>query len=92
MVDDKPIDGPDTPSTILYYYARNGAQYISSFELVFPDMEVLEGEAGIILEESGDYTYSKMVNEISGYLYEFYGKPDKQDVIQFMEKDLGLKR
>ena len=92
MVDDKPIDGPDTPNTILYYYGRDGAQYISAFELNLPDIKDLVEETGIIVEESGEYSYNKMVNEISGYLFEFYGKPDKQDVMQFMEKDLGLKR
>ena len=92
MVDDKPIDGPDTPNTILFYNGGDGVQYISAFELNLPDIAELVNETSIIVEESGEYSYSKMVNEISGYLFEFYGKPDKQDVMQFMEMDLGLKR
>ena len=91
-VDDNPIEGPDTPNAILYYYGRDGARHISAFELVFPDIEELAKEARIILEASADYTYGRMANELSGYIFEFYGKPDKQDVMQFMEKDLGLKK
>jgi hypothetical protein len=91
-VDDAPIEKPDTPNAILYYYGKNGAQYISAFELVFPDLHELAAEARIILEESADNSYNRMVNELSGYIFEFYGKPDKQDVMQFMEKDLGVKK
>jgi hypothetical protein len=91
-VDDFTIEKPDTPNAILYYYGKNGAQYISAFELVFPDLKELSTEARIILEESSDDSYNRMVNELSGYIFEFYGKPDKQDVMQFMEKDMGLKK
>ena len=91
-VDDNPIETPDTPNTILYYYRRDGAQYISAFEMVFPDLADLAGEAGIILEESGEAPYNQIVNELSGYIFEFYGKPDKQDVTLFMAKDLELKK
>ena len=91
-VDEKPIKAADTPNAILYYYGKDGAQYISAFELVFPDLAELAGEAGIILEESGEAPYNKMVNDLSGYIFEFYGKPDKQDVMQFMAKDLEMKQ
>ena len=91
-VDDNPIEKPDTPNAIFYYYGKNGAQYISAFELVFPDLVELAAETSIIIEESVDDSYNRMVNELSGYIYEFYGKPDKQDVMQFMAKDLELKK
>ena len=91
-MDDAPIEEPDTPNAIFYYYGRGGVQYISAFELVFPDIEELAAEARIILEETGDDSYNRMVNELSGYIFEFYGKPDKQDIMQFMEKDLGVKK
>ena len=91
-VDGNPIKGPDTPNTILYYYGRDGARYISAFEMVFPDLADLAAEAGIIMAESGEAPYNKIVNELSGYIFEFYGKPDKQDVMQFMAKDLELNK
>jgi len=91
-VDDAPIEEPDTPNAIFYYYGRGGVQYISAFELVFPDIEELAAEARIILEETGNDSYNRMVNELSGYIFEFYGKPDKQDIMQFMEKDLEVKK
>ena len=55
-------------------------------------MELLKSEAGIILEEFSSLEYSRKVNELSGYLFEFYGKPDKEDVMFFLEKDFGVKK
>ena len=89
-VDDQPIPAIDNPGTILYYYSPDGSQYISFFELVFPEIDVFKPEAEIILEEFAGREYSRLVNELSGYLYEFYGKPDKEDVILFLEKDFSI--
>ncbi|MCK4749363.1 MAG: hypothetical protein KAT15_20055 [Bacteroidales bacterium] len=91
-VDDQPVQASDSPNTILYYHSPDGSQYISSFDLIFPVMEMLKSETGIILEEFSGHEYSRKVNEISGYLYEFYGKPDKEDVMLFLEKEFGLKK
>lgn len=91
-VDEQPIPAMDNPAVILYYYAAEGSQYISSFELILPEMDMLITEAGIILDEFTGQEYSRKVNELSGYLYEFYGKPDKEDVMLFLEKDFGLKK
>jgi len=91
-VDDEAIQNLDKPAASLYYYSADGPQYISEFDLIFPEMELLKSEAGIILEEFSNMDYSRKVNELSGYLFEFYGKPDKEDVMLFLEKDFGLKK
>ena len=91
-VDGKSIPAADNPTTFLYYYSADGSQFISSFDLIFPDSEMFKSEARIILHELNDQEYSRKVNELSGYLFEFYGKPDKEDVMLFLEKDFGLKK
>ncbi len=90
QVDDQAIPSLDDPSVILNYFSEGSSQYINSFELVFPELESFKAEAGIILEELDTQEYSRKVNELSGYVFEFYGKPDKEDVMLFMEKDFGL--
>jgi hypothetical protein len=92
MVDEKPIPAFDNSSVTLNYYSPDGQQFISSFDLVFPEIETLKSEAGIILEEFSEKEYSMKVNELSGYLFEFYGKPDKEDVMIFLEKDFGIRK
>ncbi len=91
-IDEQSITGLDNPSSILYYYSSEGSQYISSFELIFPEMDMLKSETEIILGELTDAEYSLKVNELSGYIFEFYGKPDKEDVMLFLEKDFSLSK
>jgi hypothetical protein len=92
MVDELPIPAIDSPATNLYYYTKDGSIFISSFELIFPDMETLLTETGIILDEFSGKDYNQKVNEIAGYLFEFYGKPCKEDVMLFLEKDFELSK
>jgi hypothetical protein len=89
-VDDQPISSFDDPAVNMHYYSEGASQYISSFNLVFPQFETFKMEAGIILEELDAEEYSRKVNELSGYVFEFYGKPDKEDIMLYMEKDFGL--
>lgn len=92
-VDDKPIPGLNNPQVTLYFYSPdNGSQYVSSFKLVFPDIKQLRTEAAIILEGYIGQEYNRKLNELSGYIFEFYGKPDKEDVMHFLEQDMGISR
>ena len=91
-VDDIPIEKIDHPDVSLYYYKDGKDEYLSDFGLVFPDLNEIKTEFRIILEASSEKSYSQKVNDISGYLFEFYGKPDKQDVIFYLEKTFGLVR
>jgi len=89
-VDQMPIKEIDKPDIGFYYYNNGPAEYISDFRLVLPDLEILNAELKIILDESPGKSFNQKINDISGYLFEFYGKPDKQDVINYLEKNFGL--
>jgi hypothetical protein len=89
-VEGQPVSAFDSPAASLYYAGPNGPMFLSSFQLILPDMKTLRSEAGIIIEELSSQDYNRKVNEITGYLFEFYGKPDKKDVMLFLEKDFGL--
>ena len=91
-VDDKPITSPDTPGMTLGYYSDGASSHISDFSVFFPDPALLRFELSIILDGMAQAPYTTKVNEISGYLTEFYGKPDKKDVMQYLENEFGLKR
>ena len=85
-----PIKEIDNPDIGFYYYNNGAAEYISDFRLVLPNLEQLNTELQIILDESPGKSFNQKVNDVSGYLFEFYGKPDKQDVINHLEKVFGL--
>jgi hypothetical protein len=89
-VDQVPITEMDQPDISLYYYNNGIPEYISDFSLILPNLEQLDTELKIILDEYTDKSFNQKVNDISGYLFEFYGKPDKQDVINHLEKTFGL--
>jgi hypothetical protein len=89
-VDEMPIKEIDNPDISLYYYNNGVPEYISDFRLVLPDIEKLDTELKIILDESPGKSFNQKVNDISGYIFEFYGKPDKQDVINHLGKTFGL--
>ena len=89
-VDQMPIKELNNPDVSLYYYNNGTPEYISDFNLILPNLEQLDTELKIILDESPGKSYNQKVNDISGYLFEFYGKPDKQDVINHLEKVFGL--
>jgi len=89
-VDGNSIEEIDAPDMSLYYFTEDKGEYISDFGLIFPDLDELESEIKIILDESKESSFNKKVNDISGYLYEFYGKPDKEDVMIYLEKAFGL--
>jgi hypothetical protein len=91
-VDEKPIEKIDENLVSLYYYQDEEPEYISDFNLIMPDLEEINTELQIILDESTLVSYNKTVNDISAYLFEFYGKPDKQEVIDYLEKTFGLVR
>jgi hypothetical protein len=89
-IDEMPIKEIDNPDIGFYYYNNGAAEYISDFRLVLPNLEQLNTELQIILDESPGKSFNQKVNDVSGYLFEFYGKPDKQDVINHLEKVFGL--
>ncbi len=89
-VDQMPIKDLDSPDVSMYYYNNGTPEYISDFRLVLPDISLLDNELKIILDESPGKSFNQKVNDISGYIFEFYGKPDKQDVINHLGKAFGL--
>jgi hypothetical protein len=89
-VDQMPISQIDNPDVSLYYYNNGSPEFISDFRLIFPDIPQLDSELKIILDESPGKSFNQKVNDISGYIFEFYGKPDKQDVINHLEKAFSL--
>jgi len=91
-VDDKPIASPDKPIMSLGYASDGSYRHISDFFLFFPDPVLLKSELSVILDGMAQSHYATKVNEIMGYLSEFYGKPDKKDVMQYLENQFGLKR
>lgn len=87
MVDGKPITGPDTPEMTIYYRNEDENKYtsISTFNGIFPETVVIKEEIGIILTEFKSKSAEQKTDEVMSYINEFYGKPVKSNVEDWIE-------
>jgi hypothetical protein len=90
-IDGKAIDG-DISEMTLYYrdQEKKTSSKINSFHPVFPDAQILKDELNIIISEYSDKEADKKKSEITSYINEFYGKPDKDNLAEYLEAEFNL--
>ena len=90
------IDGVDIPvdekEMVLYYRDNtNKKSYkINSFVPVFPDLEELRVEVDMLIEGLGEVSAEQKMAEVTAYLNDFYGKPQKDNLTNWMETEFKL--
>ncbi|HBS88764.1 MAG: hypothetical protein A2W91_04180 [Bacteroidetes bacterium GWF2_38_335] len=91
-IDGNPISANEVTEISLMYFngEKKTSTFITSFEPVFTDDAVKE-EIKVILDEMKNETYSKKFDSIIAYLNEFYGKPDKENLKEWLKVNFGLK-
>ncbi|MBI5218299.1 MAG: hypothetical protein HY958_05155 [Bacteroidia bacterium] len=93
-IDGWPIPNPNIPDMdILYMNKKDGGKSIkiNSFNPVFPNLEDLKKEIEIILESSKKLSSEEKIQTVLSYINEMYGKPDKDNVAQWLKKNNLLK-
>lgn len=92
-VDGKPIPNPDV-STMEILYLQKGTEVkrtlINSFDPVFLDETDLLAEVLIIIADLKDKDRDTKINEIISYITEMYGKPNKENVVEWLDKKIKL--
>ena len=94
-VDDEPIKYSDTKDFAIYYYNTDTeeSRQVREFVPVFPNDEELKNELMVMVEDmraNGD-DQKKIFDEVYGYLSEWYGKVDNDNLIAWGKKYLGFK-
>lgn len=92
-IDGQPIPNPNiTKMEILYMETddNNKRTLISEFDPIFLDGDELIGEVKIILDEIADKTREEKLDEVIAYITEFYGKPNKENIEQWLDKNSML--
>jgi len=89
-VDGSPIPNPDLSVMRLYYLSNNKASFISEFNPVFPDLNALKAEISVLLHEISDKNYQEKLDEVLAYLNEFYGKPNIENVKEWLHNEFKL--
>lgn len=89
-IDGAAVQHPEHIGASLYYFSNNISSLITQVNLVFPAHSQLKNEVQIILGETKQKTYKEKTNEVISYLNEFYGKPDAQNVKEWLARNTGL--
>jgi hypothetical protein len=93
-IDGKQIPNPEI-SEMKLMYMEEGEKYVSTpicaFVPVFPNLEQLKQEVKIILDQMKDKTYNEKLCEISSYISDFYGKPEENNLKEWLKDNLNLK-
>jgi hypothetical protein len=92
MVDGKSVTHAESTAVKLSYYANKNSTVIEQFNLVTPDNVRLVSEVKLILNESGNKSYSDKLSDVLSYLNEFYGKPDEDNVKKWLKENFGLSK
>ncbi|MGV6862407.1 MAG: hypothetical protein ACWA41_11585 [Putridiphycobacter sp.] len=92
-IDGKPIPVEEKEMALFYRNELDKKSYkISNFTPVFPELNILKDEVEIMLGNlNKKETAEAKISEITSYLNEFYGKPQKQSLYDWLEKEFDLK-
>lgn len=89
MIDNKPIPVQDVEMDLFYMSDKEGVK-LASFKPVFPDLDNLKSEVMIIMNESAEKSSEEQVKEITAYLNEFYGKPQKENLANWLSSEFKM--
>ncbi len=88
------IDGVAIPveekEMTLFYRSEGQSKKVNTFTPVFPDLTELKDEVEIILEEFSDKDDATKIKEVTSYLNEFYGNPQKENLGIWLKSEFGL--
>lgn len=91
QVDGQPIPYEEKEMT-LYYRSDGKGSKINSFTPVFPDMDELKAEIDVLLSTFANASDEDKMNEITGYLQEFYGNPYKDNLNNWLKAEFDLEK
>jgi len=91
-VDGMPIPNPEIKKMELFYYkkAENNVVSIGAFSPIFLNDDEFKSEVEIILDSVTKETKEEKINEVLSYVNDFYGKPNKENLIDWIEANFQL--
>ncbi|MBX7094562.1 MAG: hypothetical protein K1X56_07580 [Flavobacteriales bacterium] len=89
-IDNKPVDEIQKLECGLYYRKSETNENVSiaSFNAIFPALKDLTGEIQIVLDNCASKKTAEKIDEVSAYLNEFYGKTDRDNLVNWMKANL----
>lgn len=88
------VDGKSIPvfeTKMSLYFMKDGeSELLAEFIPVFPKNDELKSELEIILSEFDTKQHDKVVKELTSYLNEFYGKPQKDNLTSWLKTEFDI--
>lgn len=90
------IDGKSIPveeKEMTLYYRNNESKKsykINEFTPVFPDLKELKVEVAMLFKELGECSTESKITQVTAYMNDFYGKPQKENLMNWLEKEFSL--
>jgi len=91
-IDGKQMEVPTNTNVSLYYRdnLNKKSVKISNFNLIAPKKEELIIELEVITDELEGKESKKIKDEVTAYLNEFYGKPQKENLDDWLKRNMKL--
>lgn len=91
-VDGVPIPNPQIKKMELFYYKKVDGEVMSigAFNPIFLNDKEFKSEVEIILDSVKSESKEEKINEILSYVNDFYGKPNKENLIDWIEANFQL--
>jgi len=91
-VDNKPIPNPEIKNMKIFYFDKNNSSSIEigAFNPVFVNEKELKSEVIILLESLEKKSKQEKIDEVLSYINDFYGKPDKENLTNWLEANFKL--
>ncbi len=92
MVDGKSIHPAESTLVKSYYYMSKKPIYINEFNIITPNNDQIVKEVKMILDGSKNKSYNDIIDDVSSYLNEFYGKIEKNNVQLWLKDNFNLSK
>ena len=89
-IDGQPIEVTEKEMT-LFYRQGTESKKIGTFTPIFPDPAGLKGEVEVIIAEYADKDAATQIKEITSYLNEFYGSPQKDNLGTWLKEEFDIR-
>ena len=90
-IDGKPVEPKAIEMQLFYQDGDAVPKPAGEFTPVFPDNEVLKQEVTVLLEEVSGEPFVQKEKEIIAFLNEFYGRPQTNNLRNWLDKEFKLK-
>lgn len=92
MINGIPIPNPNVKNMKIFYFdkIKNIPTEIGAFNPVFVNEDELKTEVSILIEGIPSKTKGQKIDEVLSYINDFYGKPDKENLTEWLESNFKL--